>query len=108
MSRLIERAAFNHIHGHLVSQSAYRRNRRTETVLLKVINDILLNMNKQHVTILVLLDLSAAFDTVDHSILLTRLSSNLGSNGAAFDWSRSYLSGRSQPESLFGELYLIS
>ena len=68
MSTLIKRAAFNHIHGHLViinlypvAQSAYRRNHSTETVLLKVINDILLNMNKQHVTILVLLDLSAAF-----------------------------------------------
>ena len=68
VSKLIEMAAFNHIHGHLVSinlypvaQSAYRRNHSTETALLKVVNDILLNMNKQHVTILVLLDLSAAF-----------------------------------------------
>ena len=59
-------------------------------------------MNKQHVTILVLLDLSAAFYTVDHSILLNRLSSKLGSNGATFDWSPSYLSGRSQRVSVRG------
>ena len=90
MSKLIERAPFNQIHGFLVSnnlypvaQSAYRRNHSTETALLKVMNDILLNMNKQQVTILVLLDLSAAFDTVDHSILLDRLSSKLGLNGTA-------------------------
>ena len=77
VSKLIERAVFNQIHGHLVcnnlypvAQSAYRRNHSTEIALLKVKNDILLNMNKQHVTILVSLDLSAAFDTVDHSILL--------------------------------------
>ena len=75
VSKLIERTAFNRIHGRLVSnnlypvpQSAYRRNHRTETALLKVTNDVLLNMNKQHVTNLVLLDLIAAFDTVDHSI----------------------------------------
>ena len=68
--KLIERAAFNQIHGHLVSnnlypvaQFAYRRNHSTDIALLKVMNDILLNMNKQHVTILVLLD------TVDHKIL---------------------------------------
>ena len=89
---LNERAALNQIHGHLVcnnlypvAQSAYRSNHGTETALLKVMSDILLNMNKQHVTILVLLDLSAAFDTVDHSILLNRLSSKLGLNGTALD-----------------------
>ena len=109
VSKLIERAAFNQIHGHLVrnnlypvAQSAYRRNHSTETALLKVMNDILLNMNKQHVTILVLLDLSAAFDTVDHSILLNRLSSKLGLNGTALAWFRSYLSGRSQRVSVRG------
>ena len=52
------------------TQSAYRQHHSTETALLWVKNDILLNMNRQHVTLLVLLDLSAAFDTVDHTILL--------------------------------------
>ena len=47
-------------------QSAYRAGHSTETALLKVQNDILLAMDRQHVTLLVLLYLSAAFDTVDH------------------------------------------
>ena len=51
-------------------QSAYRQNHSTERSLLRVKNDILPNMNKHHVTLLVLLDLSAAFDTVDHDVLL--------------------------------------
>ena len=84
------------------TRSAYRRNHSTETALFKVVNDFQLNMNKQHVTILVLLDLSATFDTVDHSILLNRLSSKLGLNGTALAWFRSYLSGRSQRVSLRG------
>lgn len=108
MSKLIIRAAFNHIHGSLVcnslysvAQSAYKRNHSTETSLLRVMNDILLNMNKQHVTILVSLDLNAAFDTVDHSILLNSLSSKIGLNGTALASLRSYLSGRSQRVSVW-------
>ena len=54
-------------------QSSYRQHHSTETALLKVKNDILMNMKKGHVTLLVLLDLSAAFDTVDHGILITSL-----------------------------------
>ena len=55
-----------------VAQAAYRRNHSTEAALLKVMNDNVLNMN---IAIFVLLVLSAAFDTVDHSILFNRLSS---------------------------------
>ena len=54
-------------------QSAYRQNHSTETALVRVMNDILLNMNDQRVTLLILLDLSAAFDTVDHDTMLCRL-----------------------------------
>ena len=68
---------------------------------MKVYNDTLTNMNKQYVTLLVLLDLSAAFDTVDPSILLTRLRSKLGLNGTALSWLCSY---RTQLTSVQGAL----
>ena len=71
---------------------------------MKVQNDILTNMNKRLVTLLVLLDLSAAFDTVDPSILLTRLRSKLSLNGTALLWFCSYLSGRTQRISVQGAL----
>ena len=77
-------------------QSAYRAGHSTETALLKMQNDILLAMDRQHVTLLVLLDLSAAFDTVDHRVLLRRLEVTYGITGTALQWFRSYLTGRTQ------------
>ena len=103
LSKLTEKAvaqqAVSHVitHGLLrVLQSAYRPLHSTETALLRVRNDILLNMNKQQVTLLVFLDLSAAFDTIDHSVLLRRLETKFGFTGTALEWFKSYLSGRFQ------------
>ena len=71
---------------HPLSQSTYRQYHCTETALLRVMNDILLKMNSQHVTLLVLLDLSAAFDTVSHDVLLDRLHNDVGLRGNALNW----------------------
>jgi len=67
-------------------QSTYRRGHSTETALLKVINDLLLSADRGEVTALCLLDLSAAFDTVDHQLQLTRLKEWFGVIGKALDW----------------------
>ena len=75
-------------------QSAYRAGHSTETALLKVHNDTLLNMDNQRVTLLVLLDLSSAFDTVDHEVLIRRLEITFGIADTALQWFRSYLAGR--------------
>src|SRR5207253_1881290 len=68
----------------------------TETALLRIYNDALLSIDQQKVSALVLLDLSAAFDTIDHQILLSRLTSNFGITGSAFSLISSYLLNRTQ------------
>ena len=77
-------------------QSAYRKNYSTETALLRVRNDVLQAMDRHRQVILVLLDLTAAFDTLDHSLLLHRLEYRFGVRGAALNWFESYLSDRLQ------------
>ena len=77
-------------------QSAYKSGHSTETVLLAIKNDVHLSLSKGMPTALVLLDLSAAFDTIDHCILLRRMSSWFGVEGVALDWFTSYLHERSQ------------
>ena len=102
ISKLTERAVFDQVHRHMIEyslypvlQSAYRKGHSTETALLKVTNDILMNMDRQHVTLLVMLDLSAAFDTVNHEILLYRLDSRVGVKGQVLKWFASYRINRS-------------
>ena len=77
-------------------QSAYRANHSTETAVLKVLSDILRAVDGGDLAALALLDLSAAFDTVDHETLLHRLKQSYGLGGRAHDWFQSYLSGRFQ------------
>ena len=103
LSKLIERVISSQLHEHLIKnnilepmQSAYRRRHSTETALVKVQNDILLAMDNGNVTMLLLLDLSAAFDTVSHSILINRLEKRVGIKGKALDWFKSYLGDRKQ------------
>ena len=102
VSKLTERAVFDQTHAHLTShglyppfQSAHRKCHSSETALLKVQNDILMSLDSQLVTLLVFLGLSAAFDTVDHGVLVNRLSTSFGVRRSALQWFASYLLNRS-------------
>ena len=81
---------------HEPMQSAYRACHSTETALVLVQSDILRTLDQGGAAFLVLLDLSAAFDTIDHSILLSRMESVLGVKGSALQWFKSCLLGRKQ------------
>ena len=103
LGKLIERAACNQIVDFASStgniennQSAYRVGHSTESALLKVKSDLLHALDKQEVTCLVLLDLSAAFDTVDHDLLLNRLHFRYGFDEIILNWISSYLRLRTQ------------
>jgi hypothetical protein len=107
ISKLIEKIVlkqlFEYLNGHgLLSpnQSAYRPSHSTETALLKVTNDLLVALDNGDVSVLALLDLSAAFDTVDHEILLKTLKFHFGISGAVLSWIQSYLSNRTQVVSI--------
>ena len=93
VSKLSERAAADQL---IDQRSVYKKHHSTESALLKVKNEILLNIDAQKVTLLVLLDLSAAFDTVRHDILLDRLRSRLGVTEKGLNWFTSNLSHRAQ------------
>ena len=103
LGKLIERAACNQIVDFASStgniennQSAYRVGHSTESALLKVKSDLLHALYKQEVTCFVLLDLSAAFDTVYHDVLLNILHFRYGFNEIILNWISSYLRLRTQ------------
>ena len=76
-------------------QSAYRKNHSTQTALLKLTEDVLDTIDDSEVTLLVLLDFSKAFDTINHTLLLAKLDI-LGFDQNVCKWVKSYLSGRQQ------------
>ena len=77
------------------AQSAYRQYHSTETALLRVINDLLLALDRGDEAVLVLLDYSAAFDTINHEIVFKRLQDRHGIGGTVLNWFKSYLKDRS-------------
>ena len=102
VSKIIEEAASLQIQDHIKTngyyekmQSAYRSKHSTETALIKVLDDVLTLLDEDNVVFLSLLDLSAAFDTVYHALLIERLRRSFRITGSALEWIRSYLTGRS-------------
>ena len=103
LSKILEKIVAKRLNAHIEEQllsnhvqSAYKRFHIIETALLKIHNDIICNMDNGKVTALTLLDLSAAFDTIDHSTLLERLHGHFGISGTVFHWFKSYISNRQQ------------
>ena len=76
-------------------QSVYRKNFSCETALIMIVNDCLWNMENQRITAIVVIDLSATFDTVDHQILTDVLHKRFNIKGVALEWSSNYLSSQS-------------
>ena len=95
LSKILEKVVLHKLLSHLQEnnlnnpfQSAYRAGHSTETVLLRIVNDILSALDNDNIFVLLLLDLSAAFDTIDHQILLSRLNSVFWHS---VRWFQSYL-----------------
>jgi hypothetical protein len=101
LAKVIERAAETRLVEHIEKikalhplQSAYRRSRSTETATLRVLSDWRKAFDNGRLVCVVSLDVSSAFDTISHNILLRKLKSH-GITGSSYAWFRSYLSGRS-------------
>uniref|UniRef100_A0A8C1PJZ8 Reverse transcriptase domain-containing protein n=1 Tax=Cyprinus carpio TaxID=7962 RepID=A0A8C1PJZ8_CYPCA len=103
LSKILEKEVYSQLYSFLEKngicedfQSGFRPYHSTETALLRVTNDLLLSSDRGCISLLVLLDHSAAFDTFDHNILLHRLENFVGINGSALAWFKSYLYVRHQ------------
>ena len=102
LSKILDKVVLQQLSDHLNAtdtlepfQSAYRADHSTET-LLRVTNDLLMACDQGSVSILSLLDLSAAFETLDHNILLKRLRLCFVISGVVLEWLESYLTERNQ------------
>ena len=111
ISKVIERAVAFHLNKYLVNNNLnesleypYKSGHSTEIVLVLVKRYIMMLIDQGKPVILVLLDLSAAFDTVDHDVLFSRLKGMFGMSGKVLEWFRSYLEQHSQRVSVHGIL----
>ena len=114
ISKVVERAVAMQLNEYLTSnsmlprsQSAYRKKHSTETAMLRVLSDFLSAADGRKVTLLGLLDMSAAFDCVDHAILLHRLQAGFGLSDDVLNWIRSFLTGRTQQVAYDGTLSAV-
>ena len=96
LSKVLEKVVAERLTLHLQDNNLHEVMHSTESAILHVTNDILRAVDRQRMTILVLLDLSAAFDTIDHERLLHRMLTRLNVKDSALNWFRSYLHLRSQ------------
>ena len=101
VSKLVERVALDQLNDYLdanslfcSAQSGYRPHHSCETLMVRMTDDIIGEMNQKNCIALLLLDLSAAFDTIDHQVLLDKLFKQYGITGSALSWFSSYLSDR--------------
>ena len=111
LSKVIEKVVASRLVDHMTEnnlmdpmQSAYRKGHSTETALLRLHNDVVSAVDRGCGVCLVLLDLSAAFDTIDHTILFTFLKEHISLGSPVLDLFQSYLSGRTQCISIEGVL----
>ena len=103
ISKILERLALAQLRPHLLSstnfcpfQSGFRTGHSTETALLELLNDVFTAGDDRRFTVVIGLDISAAFDTISHTVLLHRLQTDFGLSSVVLDWVRSYLSDRQQ------------
>jgi len=111
MSNVFEKAVSRQPNEHLSDQglmprhqSAYMKHHSTETAMLRVMSDALTAADQRRMTLIGLLDLSAAFDCVGHALLLQRLQSTFGLSGTVLRWLTSFVTGRSQQVAHGGQL----
>jgi len=102
-SKILKRLVLRRLRTHVLVtgnfsefQSAYQVGHSTETVLLKVINNIVKAACDQQSTDLLSLDISAMFDTIDHTILLDRARRDVGIHGTTLSWIQSFVSDQKQ------------
>ena len=107
IAKILEKPVLSQVSSYLNShnhyntcQSAYSPGHSTEAAPLKVVNDLLLSLNKGNISVLTLIDVSSAFDTIDNTILVHRPHTDFGFTDDILQWFSSYLTDRTHYVSL--------